>query len=97
MKVFLKGNEGLKDHVFVRFGSPEAMESAVQTIKEKNMKLKDKFVWSNPDRPAHIRAPNTFLFALKKLLVSWGFGKRSVYVDPDTSSMWCASPGGIRH
>jgi hypothetical protein len=27
------------------------------------------------------------LFALKKLLVSWGFASRSVYVDPDTSSM----------
>ena len=86
LKLFVKGSE-FKDVVFVRFSNPESMEAMVDTIKAKSLKLSGNAIWSNPDRPAHVRAPLRFLFGLKKLLVSWDFNKKAIYVDEASSTL----------
>ena len=63
------------------------MESMVETMKAQSPKLKDHTVWCKPDLPVHVRAPISFLFGLKKLLVSWEFNEKAIYVDESSSTM----------
>ena len=38
-------------------------------------------MWAKPDLPVEVRAPESYLFGLKKVLVGWGFAKACVRVD----------------
>ena len=40
-------------------------------------------VWVKADLPVKVRAKNGFLLGLKRLLVSWGYAKSSIYADLD--------------
>ena len=47
-------------------------------------------IWCAPSLPASIRIPQTFLFGLKRILSTWDFDKRSIYVDKDASKIYVA-------
>ena len=52
-------------------------------MKSKLTELGGKEIWANTEQPIEIRAPENFLFVLKKQLVEWGFERRCVRVDID--------------
>ena len=58
-------------------------EIIVANIKRLVLKIKGTKIWSNPDLPTDVRALETFLFDLKKMLVreEWGYTRESVWVD----------------
>ena len=66
---------------FCKFGSEEDRDLIVANIKRLVLKIEDTKIWSNPDLPTDVRAPETFLFDLKKMLVEWGYTRESVWVD----------------
>ena len=88
LDVYIKGEE-YKGTVFAKFAGPEAATSAVSAISKKRPQCKGQQVWAKHDQPIHVRAPLSFLFGLKKLLVSpeWEFPKLSIRVNDETASM----------
>lgn len=87
LRVYTKGDDSFKGIVFARFSSYAAMAAAADTISSKSLNVKGHKVWSKPERPIHVRAPISFLFRLKTLMVSWGYTRKSVYVDEDLGTM----------
>ena len=45
-------------------------------------------MWAKPDQALEPRVLQSFLFAVKRLLVDWGFEKRSLWVDTDAGTLW---------
>ena len=41
--------------------------------------------WANIDQPFEVRTVDNFLFAFKRMLLGWGYGKKEVLVDADVS------------
>ena len=48
---------------------------------------KEHSQWVKPDLPAVVRAPQIFLFGLKKMLIDWNFNKGVIKVDTDMNTL----------
>ena len=68
------------------FSSPADRIKSLNILKAKLVELGENEIWTDTDLPAHVRAPEKILFKLKKQLLAWGFGEKSVYVDVESSS-----------
>ena len=69
--------------MFVRFASIPERDAAVAKLNRAKVQVKidSKPVWARADTAVDIRACEVFLWGLKKLLVEWGFEKRTVRVE----------------
>lgn len=84
LNIYIKGDDGFKGHVFVRFTSSEHMQTATALLDSKKLRCKDKVVWAKSERPIQIRAPFRFLIDFKRLLIEWKvFDKSAVRVDEE--------------
>ena len=87
LRFYMKGDDAFKGIAFARFSSPDAMAETVSAINSNGIQVKDQPTWSKPERPINERAPISFLFRLKTLMVKWGYAKKSIYVDEDLGTM----------
>ena len=53
----------------------------MSTFWQARIACRGKPTWAREDLPIERRVPETFLFALKKQLVEWGYSKQEVKVD----------------
>ena len=68
---------------FCRFDTVEDRDKVCDHIRVLFLKIENNKVWSNPDLPIEVRAPQIFLFAVKKLMASegWGYTREKLWVD----------------
>ena len=75
-----------KGLLFAKFPSMAARDSLVESFKRVSIS-KDFPQWVKPDLPVFVRAPHSFLFSLKRILVDWNFNKSIVRIDTETNAM----------
>eukprot|EP00973_Karenia_brevis_P088628 12288306-Karenia_brevis.AAC.1 len=63
--------------LWAKFASTADRDKAVSLLKLVGYKCGDATVWCNADQPLPIRVQESFLFQLRKLLISeaWGYEK----------------------
>ena len=86
MNPYIKSDK-FEDLMFARLPSAKMVNAAVEMFRRKAQTFKDDVVWCNIDRPSQDRYPLKMLFKFKRLLAGWGFQKRSIRIDEDTSVM----------
>ena len=64
VEIYKKGN--FKGMFFCKFDSEKDRDLIVANIKRLVLKIEDTKIWSNPDLPMDVRAPEIFLFDIKK-------------------------------
>ena len=85
---FIKGDEGFKGHVWVRFAETAAMNAAIAMFaRVEVVHGGGGKVWCNKDQPHSFRTARKFLIDFKKLLVKWEFNKKAIDFDEDTLTM----------
>ena len=74
--------------MFVKFASEGARDKAIATFNAQRLTNAGKSSFMNPDLPIGRRAPKSFLFGMKRLLVEWGeYQKNSLHVDTDALTL----------
>ena len=73
--------------LFCSFKTEAERDAAVSAMRMEPMSYMGQSIWAAPSMPLQSRISQSFLFGLKRLLVSWGFRKQSIKVDPDDMSM----------
>ena len=68
---------------FCRFETVAERDKVVENIRRLFLKIQHEKVWSAEDLPLDVRTPEHFLFALKKLMASegWGYTREKIWVD----------------
>ena len=84
--VYIKGDE-FSGIAFAKFASSESSAAAISAFRRKRVTCKGKFAWAKFDEPIHVRAPSSFLFGLKKMLVGWDFPQSSLHVNEQKGLM----------
>ena len=82
--IYYKGSE-FNGLLFAKFSSMAERDTAVEVFRNGKYTCGDFKVWAKIDKPIEGRVPETFLFALKKILISWGFDRKDVRVEIDTA------------
>ena len=78
-------DNNFKGMLFAKFSTTKERDDVVQGFKTISMD-REQSQWVKPDLPASIRAPQSFLFGMKRMLVDWSFEKSSIVrVEPDTN------------
>jgi hypothetical protein len=87
LEIFVRNAAGAFSGVFcASFVSPEDRIKALAVLKRKLGEIGRKEIWANTDLPTEVRAPEVYLYGLKKQLVEWGFARASVRVEVDGPS-----------
>ena len=85
VKTYTKGD--FKGMLFCKYASKHDRDLVVEDLRPKHLACNGKNVWSKPDLPLNQRVSESVLFALKRLMVSWSYEKKSLWVDKDTNSL----------
>ena len=75
--------------VFGKYATSTDMDTAVKKVQEMGLKYAGQSMWAKIDQPVQVRVPEGVLFAAKKMLVEWGWGKKSIWVDKDEQCVTC--------
>jgi hypothetical protein len=81
IEVYTKGKE-FKGLIFAKFTTTADRDLAIGVIRSLA-----EHVWAKKDMAVQARAKERYLFMLKKLLVSWGFERTSVWIDTSKCSL----------
>ena len=73
--------------LFCSFTAEAERDAAVSAMRMEPISYMGQSIWVAPSMPLQSRMSQSFLFGLKRLLVSWGFRKQSIKVDTDDMSM----------
>ena len=76
--------------VFAKCGSEKERSELIEHIqksREGSSTTVSKRVYAKPDLPLDIRTADSTLFAMKRLLASWGFAKSCIEVDTDAATL----------
>ena len=76
--------------LFLKFRTEDEKEQAIKAVKENLLKRGDKKINMFPDTPPGDRIPQSFLFALKRLLLSpdWNYDRKCVWVDIPSKTLY---------
>ena len=85
---YFKGNE-FQSKLFAKFGSSAEADTALQKIKNINVKYNDKEIFAKIELPLEIRLTRSQLFLAKDILVDNGFDKHSLWVETSTNTLQC--------
>ena len=77
--IYAKGE--FKNMLWVKFDSRTLRDSAVVKLSKADLKHVDHKIWISEDKPLDIRAKNSILFGIRKLLMTWGFHKNALWID----------------
>ena len=84
-EIYVKSDASVfKGLVFAKFSSQGVRDEVVEAMK-KNLEAESS--WVKPDKPIKQRASDSFLLGVKRVLVSWGFGKQQIKVDTEERCM----------
>ena len=86
----IESREDVVGLLFCIFSNESDRDDAVMKMNNADLNFGGQKIWCAPGLPASIRIPKTFLFGLKRILSTWDFDKRSVYVDKDASKIYVA-------
>ena len=75
--------------LFAKFGKQAQRDSAVAKFQSEQWRVHGEQIWAKPETPLEVRAMNGSLFAAKRMLVTWGWPKWALWVDPNTGTMTC--------
>ena len=64
------------DTVYASFASTPERDAATNKLTRAKIQLDNKAVWGRAEASLEVRACETFLSGLKKILVAWGFDRR---------------------
>ena len=95
MNPYIKSDK-FEDLMFARLPSAKMVNAAVGMFRRKAQTFKDDVVWCNIDQPFQDRLPLKVLLQFKRVLARWGFQKRSIRIDEDTSVMKVADKEVIK-
>ena len=81
-EVYTKGEFG--GVCFAKFDSESSRDTVLTQFRAANVQHGAcQRVWYAPDKPFEHRVKSSFLFAIRKQLLEWGFEKRCLWVDTD--------------
>ena len=81
-EVYTKGEFG--GVCFAKFDSESSRDTVLTHFRAANVQHGAcQRVWYAPDKPFEHRVKSSFLFAIRKQLLEWGFEKRCLWVDTD--------------
>ena len=96
LETYIKGKDRLFAGVFcANFCSPADRVKSLSAVKMKLAGMGGKTIWADTDLPAVIRAPEQFLFALKKQLIAWEFTSNSVRAEVDGPTKFLTVEGRV--
>lgn len=64
--------------IFCRFGSELKRDKVVKSIRRMSCNIGKNTVWCKPDMPLEECIPRGALFAIKKMMVEWGYAKKAL-------------------
>ena len=73
--------------IFMKLKSVSERDEVLALLRSLALKRYEKLVWSKIDMPLPIRLQLSFLWGLRKFLVSWGFDKSLIEVCADTQEI----------
>eukprot|EP00973_Karenia_brevis_P063164 8782509-Karenia_brevis.AAC.1 len=77
-----------KGLMWIKFASEELRNSVVRTLGPLRLQHGSSGIWINRDRPVEERCQMSYLYAIKKLMVTWEFAKGSLWVDENTRQLY---------
>lgn len=82
MDIYAKGQ--FKGLLFIKFGMQADRTNAIEKFRQAKLQYSGKMIWAKPEQAVDMRVCESYLFALKKILVSWGYTASEVKVEIDT-------------
>ena len=78
-EMYAKGD--FKGMLWCKFTNETDRNKMVKHFTQAAFEVEGKRVWSKPDLPLDQRLPTEILFAVKKMMVGWGWAKEALWVD----------------
>ena len=76
---------------FGKYSSAVERDAAVEAVRKASLEYGGQKVWAKPEQPLETRALQSVLFGVKKMLVDWGFDKKSLWADTSDMSLSCGN------
>ena len=88
--IYIKSDK-FEGFVFTRYGSEKERDDLIERIQKTSTAgsstTGSKRLYAKPDLPLDMRTADSTLFAIKRMLASWGFAKNCIQVDTAASTL----------
>ena len=74
--------------IYAKFNTKNERDACVEGMRKQRIADNDKSLWVDEERPKEDLAIRGFLFGMKKLLLSWQYDKKAIWVDTETNQIY---------
>ncbi|CAK0828338.1 unnamed protein product, partial [Prorocentrum cordatum] len=88
VQTYIKGEfNSFNGVAFGKYSSAVERDAAVEAVRKASLEYGGQKVRTKPGQPLETRALQSVLFGVKKMLIDWGFDKKSLWADASTMSL----------